>query len=202
MKIPEVKLTDARREMFYAELHALLTAGLDFSNAFRLLIEGEEDRRMKALLERLYACVVRGDTLAQAMTGQPAIVGYEGTSEMLTNGIKVFGETKVGWMGDKLQSGALGTMGEAFRVLGIPHLQFEKSERLITNEARGTLSSTYLSMLDRLNGRKRALSWLHDNGWPDAQVRLAPWLGDMFTSLMENERGSSSSSVFGSSGGE
>ena len=42
------KLTDARREMFYAELHALLTAGLDFSAAFRLLIEGEGDRRTKA----------------------------------------------------------------------------------------------------------------------------------------------------------
>lgn len=77
MKIPEVKLTDARREMFYAELHALLTAGLDFSNAFLLLIEGEEDRRMKALLERLYACVVRGDTLAQAMTHSTAFQPME-----------------------------------------------------------------------------------------------------------------------------
>lgn len=77
MKIPEVKLTDARREMFYAELHALLTAGLDFSNAFRLLIEGEEDRRMKALLERLYASVVRGDTLAQAMTHSMAFQPME-----------------------------------------------------------------------------------------------------------------------------
>lgn len=77
MKIPEVKLTDARREMFYAELHALLTAGLDFSNAFRLLIEGEEDRRMKALLERLYASVVRGDTLAQAMTHSTAFQPME-----------------------------------------------------------------------------------------------------------------------------
>ena len=61
------KLTDARREMFYAELHALLTAGLDFSAAFRLLIEGEGDRRTKALLEGLYAAVVRGETLADAM---------------------------------------------------------------------------------------------------------------------------------------
>ena len=49
------KLTDARREMFYAELHALLGAGLDFSAAFRLLIESESDRRTKALLEGLYA---------------------------------------------------------------------------------------------------------------------------------------------------
>lgn len=61
------KLTDARREMFYAELHALLGAGLDFSAAFRLLIESESDRRTKALLEGLYAAVVRGETLADAM---------------------------------------------------------------------------------------------------------------------------------------
>jgi len=53
--------------MFYAELHALFTAGLDFSAAFRLLIDGESDRRMKALLEKLYAAVVRGETLADAM---------------------------------------------------------------------------------------------------------------------------------------
>lgn len=59
------KLTDARREMFYAELHALLTAGLDFSAAFRLLIEGEGDRRTKALLEELYAAVVRGLSLGR-----------------------------------------------------------------------------------------------------------------------------------------
>ena len=61
------KLSDARREVLYAELHALLTAGLDFSNAFRLLIEGEAEPRMRALLERLYADVVGGASLWQAM---------------------------------------------------------------------------------------------------------------------------------------
>ena len=67
MKMHKLKLSDTRREMFYAELSALLTAGLDFSNAFRLLIDGEEDHRMKLLLENLYASIVRGDTLAEAM---------------------------------------------------------------------------------------------------------------------------------------
>lgn len=67
MDTKHLKLTDTRRELFYAELYALLTAGLDFSAAFRLLIEGESDRRMKALLEALYGAVVRGDTLAEAM---------------------------------------------------------------------------------------------------------------------------------------
>lgn len=61
------KMTDARREVFYAELHALLTAGLDFSHAFALLTEGERDVRMKALLEQLYAKVVGGAALWQAM---------------------------------------------------------------------------------------------------------------------------------------
>lgn len=61
------KMTDARREVFYAGLHALLTAGLDFSHAFALLTESERDARMKALLERLYGDVVGGAALWQAM---------------------------------------------------------------------------------------------------------------------------------------
>lgn len=60
------KLTDARREVFYAELHALLTAGLDFSHAFALLIEGEQGP-LRSLLEQLYADVVGGAALWQAM---------------------------------------------------------------------------------------------------------------------------------------
>jgi len=65
--------------MFYAELHALLTAGLDFSAAFRLLIEGEGDRRTKALLEELYAAVVRGLSLAEAMRRMLGEEGYTDT---------------------------------------------------------------------------------------------------------------------------
>lgn len=61
------KMTDARREVFYAELYALLTAGLDFSHAFALLIEGERDVRMKGLLKGLYDGVVGGSALWQAM---------------------------------------------------------------------------------------------------------------------------------------
>lgn len=61
------KITDVRREVFYAELHALLTAGLDFSHAFALLIEGERDARMKGLLKGLYDGVVGGSALWQAM---------------------------------------------------------------------------------------------------------------------------------------
>lgn len=61
------KLKDSRREVLYGELHALLTAGIDFSHAFVLLIDGEEDRSLRGLLERLYAKIVGGGTLCQAM---------------------------------------------------------------------------------------------------------------------------------------
>ena len=44
----------ARREVFYGELHALLTAGLDFSRAFTLLIDGEQSSRSRVMLQGLY----------------------------------------------------------------------------------------------------------------------------------------------------
>lgn len=67
MIIRKNNITDARREVLYAELHALLTAGLDFSHAFALLIEGEQEVRIKLLLKRLFEEVVGGAALWQAM---------------------------------------------------------------------------------------------------------------------------------------
>lgn len=61
------RIDDTRREMFYAELHALLSAGLDFSHAFALLSQGEGEESMRALVRRLYDDVVRGAALWQAM---------------------------------------------------------------------------------------------------------------------------------------
>ena len=70
-------LSDTRRESFYTELHALLTAGLDFSQAFRLLIDGERDARIKALLKQLYGNVVDGAALWQAMERSEAFRSLE-----------------------------------------------------------------------------------------------------------------------------
>ncbi len=57
----------ARREVFYGELHALLTAGLDFSRAFALLIDGEQSSRSRMMLQGLYRKVVDGGALWEAM---------------------------------------------------------------------------------------------------------------------------------------
>ena len=61
------KMADAQYENFYVELHALLSAGLDFSHAFVLLIESEQNPRMKRMLEHLYNNVVEGAALWQSM---------------------------------------------------------------------------------------------------------------------------------------
>lgn len=62
-------LGDGRKEVLFSELYSLLTSGLDFGRAFRLLIEGEDDKRLKRLLESLYASVVKGRTLWESFAG-------------------------------------------------------------------------------------------------------------------------------------
>ena len=67
MTTTNYKISEGKREMFYTEWHALLTAGLDFSHTFRLLIECEQDARLKRLLESLYEKIIEGASLWQAM---------------------------------------------------------------------------------------------------------------------------------------
>lgn len=59
-------LQDARKEAMFAELHSLLSSGLDFSRSFSLLIEGERNAAGRALLTELYRSVVRGESLGRA----------------------------------------------------------------------------------------------------------------------------------------
>lgn len=57
------EIKDGRKEVLFSELYSLLTSGLDFGRSFRLLIEGENDKHLKQLLENLYASVVKGNSL-------------------------------------------------------------------------------------------------------------------------------------------
>jgi type IV pilus assembly protein PilC len=60
-------INDTRKETFFSELHSLLASSLDFSHAFRLLIEGENDSRVREILTALYNNVVAGSSLWQAL---------------------------------------------------------------------------------------------------------------------------------------
>lgn len=57
----------SKKEMLFSQLHSLLTAGLDFSRSFEMLISGEKDVKIKNILEKLYADVVSGRTLWKAL---------------------------------------------------------------------------------------------------------------------------------------
>ena len=56
-------IKDGKKESLFSELHSLLSSGLDFGRSFCLLIEGENDKRLKRVLESIYASVVKGQTL-------------------------------------------------------------------------------------------------------------------------------------------
>ena len=56
-------IKDGKKESLFSELHSLLSSGLDFGRSFRLLIEGENDKRLKRVLESIYASVVKGQTM-------------------------------------------------------------------------------------------------------------------------------------------
>lgn len=60
------KLSWVKREMILSELHSLLGSGLDFNSAFKLLIDSEADPKTRAMLQELYAAIVRGDSLWRA----------------------------------------------------------------------------------------------------------------------------------------
>ncbi len=53
--------------MFFSELESYLSAGLDFNTAFSMLIESQQDRWLRQLINNLYEAVIRGETLADAM---------------------------------------------------------------------------------------------------------------------------------------
>ena len=53
-------LKESKKEMLFSGLHVLLTAGLDFSHSFRLLIEEEKEEKIRLLLKEIYASVVDG----------------------------------------------------------------------------------------------------------------------------------------------
>lgn len=60
-------ISDSKKEMLFSEFHSLLSAGLDFSRSFQLLISAEDNKQIVALLKILYNDIVLGMSLWQAL---------------------------------------------------------------------------------------------------------------------------------------
>lgn len=67
MKNIKKPLKDVKKELVFSELSSLLSSGLDFARAFTLLIENESEPQHRRLLKQMYAGIVDGQAMWQAM---------------------------------------------------------------------------------------------------------------------------------------
>lgn len=90
--------------------------------------------------------------LKQVQGGEPAILGDEGLSKLVDN-VKVL-DTKVPLITEELARSHQNVLNQALLYLGIPHLAFEKGERMIEDEARANTAPTNIMLLDCLDARR------------------------------------------------
>ena len=90
--------------------------------------------------------------LKQIEGGEPAILGDGGLYD-LVNKITVI-DTKVPFIGEELSRGLTNCLYQALLWLGVPHLAFEKGERMIEDEARANSAATNIMLLDCLQARR------------------------------------------------
>lgn len=90
--------------------------------------------------------------LKQVEGGETAILGDDGLSKLVDN-VKVL-DLKVPLVTEELARSYQNVLNQALLYLGIPHLAFEKGERMIEDEARANTAPTNIMLLDCLNARR------------------------------------------------
>lgn len=106
--------------------------------------------------------------LKQVQGGEPAILGDEGLSKLVDN-IKVI-DTQVPLITEELARCHQNVLNQALLYLGIPHLAFEKGERMIEDEARANTAPTNIMLLDCLNARREFAKKCNDKFGLNIQV--------------------------------
>lgn len=120
--------------------------------------------------------------------GQPAIVGYEGLADTISKGINVL-QTGVEWKGEQFQRGALGVWSEIFRLIGIPHVMFEKTERMNTDETQTAYAPARMMLDDGLKARKIACEEWNRSYGGNIDVRVNPFVEEMYKGGDNNDAG-------------
>ena len=120
--------------------------------------------------------------------GQPAIVGYEGLADTISKGINVL-QTGVEWKGEQFQRGALGVWSEIFRLIGIPHVMFEKTERMNTDETQTAYAPARMMLDDGLKARKIACEEWNKAYGGNIDVRVNPFVEEMYKGSDNDDAG-------------
>ena len=106
--------------------------------------------------------------LKQVEGGEPAILGDEGLAKLVDN-VKVI-DTKVPLITEELARSHQNVFNQALLYLGIPHLAFEKGERMIEDEARANTAPTNVMLLDCLQARREFCDKVNRKFGLDVQV--------------------------------
>ena len=104
-----------------------------------------QDRAQKLQVENL---------LTQTMGGEPAVIVNQPGMAMIDSITAI--DTKVDLVVEQLARGYQNVMNNALMFLGIPHLAFEKGERMIEQEAIANTAPTNTLLLNCLNARRDA----------------------------------------------
>ena len=106
--------------------------------------------------------------LKQMEGGEPAILGDEGLAKLVDN-VKVL-DTKVPLITEELARSHQNVFNQALLYLGIPHLAFEKGERMIEDEARANTAPTNVMLLDCLQARREFCEKVNEKFGLDVHV--------------------------------
>lgn len=106
--------------------------------------------------------------LKQVSGGEPAILG-DGNFSRLVDEVKAI-DTKVPLVVEDLARAKQNVLNDALLYLGIPHLAFEKGERMIEDEARANTAPTNIMLLDCLQARRQACKALNERFGLDLHV--------------------------------
>ena len=104
-----------------------------------------QDRSQKLQLENI---------MTQTLGGEPAIIVTNAGMSMV-EGIKAI-DTQVPLIVEELARGYQNVLNNALLFLGIPHLAFEKGERMIEDEARANTAPTNTLLLNCIQARRDA----------------------------------------------
>lgn len=90
--------------------------------------------------------------MKQVEGGEPVILGDTGLQKLVDNVTVI--DTKVPLITEELARSHQNVLNQALLYLGIPHLAFEKGERMIEDEARANTAPTNIMLLDCLQARR------------------------------------------------
>ena len=106
--------------------------------------------------------------LKQVEGGEPAVLGDKNLLDLVNNVTTIDNSNPI--MVEELARGYQNCLNNALLYLGIPHLAFEKGERMIEDEARANTAPTNIMLLDCLQARREFANKANEKFGLDIQV--------------------------------